>query len=801
MATTAGIGATATTKAMTGTMAAAATGTTATTIGTTAATTRTAATATTAAIARTAATIAATTTEPRPLTTSPSWRRTARLAASSIRVRVVVVFFVLLATALTVSIVVVRQVQSARIQRDAELDVVHEAEELRRIAALGSRESGAPYGRDVTALFDEFLATHAAGDDEAFYTIPLDGRQAAEGIRRSFGAPTALIENSALLDHWTGSTTVSMGNFQTTAGNIVALAVPVLGPAGDDGDSLAVADGSAGGTNGDVLGVFVVTRFTDNQFDDLDDLVGLLALAGLAVLAITTMLAWSLAGRVVAPVRQLTRTARAITHSDLSARLPVNGHGEIAELGRTFNEMVDRLDSGVHAQRQFLNDVAHDLRTPITIARGHLEVLGDDPAERDAAVTIVIDELDRMGRAVSDLLVLAKAEQPHFLRLQPVDFGDLAVDVLARVSALAPRRWVVDDAPRPGMLAGVADADRLIQAMLNLAVNAAQHSDADDEIGIGVAADAPGWVRLWVRDRGPGVDPERRRRLVWALCPRWACRRRGTPRWRRPRVGHRRRHLPSPRWQCRAGSDPRGRSNVHHPHPVGAVARRGDEVTRILIAEDEHRIVAFLEKGLQASGYTTMAVNSGTEALAMARDTAFDLVLLDLGLRGLDGQSVLRSMRTRGETVPVIILTARDGVEDTVAALEGGADDYVTKPFRFEELVARIRLRLRDTAQAEPSVLTAGRVVLDLLTRRASVDEPDGTRRSIELTAREFALAETFLRHAGQVLSREQLLSHVWGYHFDPGSNVVEVYIRYLRRKLGADTIETVRGMGYRLRT
>jgi two-component system, OmpR family, copper resistance phosphate regulon response regulator CusR len=224
-------------------------------------------------------------------------------------------------------------------------------------------------------------------------------------------------------------------------------------------------------------------------------------------------------------------------------------------------------------------------------------------------------------------------------------------------------------------------------------------------------------------------------------------------------------------------------------------------VTRILIAEDEERIVSFLEKGLQASGYTTMAVSSGTEALAMARDGMFDLVILDLGLRGLDGQAVVRSIRNRGDTLPVIILTARDGVEDTVAGLEGGADDYMTKPFRFEELLARVRVRLRDNGQAEPSVLRAGSITLDLRSRRASIDDGDGPRRSIELTAREFALAETFLRHAGQVLTREQLLSHVWGYHFDPGSNVVEVYIRYLRRKLGADTIETVRGMGYRLRT
>jgi DNA-binding response OmpR family regulator len=218
-------------------------------------------------------------------------------------------------------------------------------------------------------------------------------------------------------------------------------------------------------------------------------------------------------------------------------------------------------------------------------------------------------------------------------------------------------------------------------------------------------------------------------------------------------------------------------------------------MTRILIAEDEERIVSFLEKGLRSSGYTTVAVGSGPDALALARDDSFDLLLLDLGLPGMDGQAVLEAMRSRGEHMPVIILTAREGVDDTVAGLEGGANDYMTKPFRFEELLARVRLRLRDGLVPEATILEAGGIRLDLRARRATVGN-----RLVELTAREFALTEVLLRHPGQVLSREQLLSHVWGYDFDPGSNVVDVYIRYLRRKLGPDVIETVRGMGYRLR-
>ncbi len=217
-------------------------------------------------------------------------------------------------------------------------------------------------------------------------------------------------------------------------------------------------------------------------------------------------------------------------------------------------------------------------------------------------------------------------------------------------------------------------------------------------------------------------------------------------------------------------------------------------MTRILIAEDEERITSFLERGLRANGFTTQVVTTGTQALEMARVDDFDLMILDLGLPEMDGQVVLRRLRERGETIPVVILTARDTVEETVAGFEGGADDYVTKPFRFDELLARVRARLRTEPTAEMTVLRVGEVILDLRTRRASV-----RGRTVELTAREFALTETLMRHPGQVLSREQLLSHVWGYDFAPESNVVDVYVRYLRRKLGADVISTVRGMGYRL--
>ena len=219
-------------------------------------------------------------------------------------------------------------------------------------------------------------------------------------------------------------------------------------------------------------------------------------------------------------------------------------------------------------------------------------------------------------------------------------------------------------------------------------------------------------------------------------------------------------------------------------------------MNRILIAEDEARLASFLEKGLRSNGFVTTVAPDGPTALALARDDDFDLLILDLGLPGLDGMTILRTMRAQGQRLPVVILSARDEVEDKVAGLEHGADDYVAKPFRFEELLARVRVRLRSEGTAEQTVLRAGDVALDLRTRRAVVDG-----RTVELSAREFTMLEVFLRHAGQVLAREQLLSHVWGYDYDPGSNVVDVYVGYLRRKLGKERIVTVRGMGYALET
>jgi DNA-binding response OmpR family regulator len=218
-------------------------------------------------------------------------------------------------------------------------------------------------------------------------------------------------------------------------------------------------------------------------------------------------------------------------------------------------------------------------------------------------------------------------------------------------------------------------------------------------------------------------------------------------------------------------------------------------MARILIAEDDPLISSFLEKGLRASGYSTLVAEDGEQATQLSMSDGFDLLILDMALPEREGFHVLQELRRRGKKVPVVVLTGRPELRDAVSCLDVGADDYMTKPFRFEELLARVRARLRSPGTEELTVLDAGGVQLDVRTRRARV-----SGREIDLTAREYRLLEVFLRHPDQVLSREQLLSHVWGYSAEPGTNVVNVYVGALRKKLGDDAIESVRGVGYRFR-
>ncbi|MDL9980777.1 response regulator transcription factor [Microbacterium sp. ASV49] len=216
-------------------------------------------------------------------------------------------------------------------------------------------------------------------------------------------------------------------------------------------------------------------------------------------------------------------------------------------------------------------------------------------------------------------------------------------------------------------------------------------------------------------------------------------------------------------------------------------------MTVILIAEDEAQIAAFVRRGLEHAGYQTVVAEDGGDALRIALTGDVDLVLLDVGLPTMDGFEVLRRIREEDAALPVVMLTARTSTRDTVEGLDAGASDYIRKPFTFEELLARVRSRLRETARGSAGVLTRDDVSLDIRSRLAVV-----AGREVELSAREFALAEEFLRHPGEVLSRERLLSRVWGLDFDPGSNVVDVYVRYLRTKFGHERIATVRGVGYR---
>jgi signal transduction histidine kinase len=249
-------------------------------------------------------------------------------------------------------------------------------------------------------------------------------------------------------------------------------------------------------------GVFAVTIDLAAERAEVADAIRIAAGVSIVVFLGAALAVFAFVGRMLAPVRDLTGTARSITDSDLTRRIEVEGEDELAELARTFNEMLDRLEAAFASQRQFLSDAGHELRTPITIVRGHLEVMGDDPQERRETIELVTDELDRMARLVDDLLLLARAQRPDFLRPEPMALEDFAEEMLAKASAIAPRSWQLE---RSDEAVIEADRQRLTQAILGLAQNAADHTREGDEIAIG-AEHRGTEARLWVRDTGPGME-------------------------------------------------------------------------------------------------------------------------------------------------------------------------------------------------------------------------------------------------------------------------------------------------------
>jgi signal transduction histidine kinase len=253
---------------------------------------------------------------------------------------------------------------------------------------------------------------------------------------------------------------------------------------------------------GDTNGVLVAASLTAAERDQVSSAVQIAIGVSIVVMLLASLFIWLAAGRAIAPLQALTRTARTISESDLSGRIPVRGGDEIAELGRTFNGMLDRLETAFAEQKDFLTDVSHELRTPITVIRGHLETLGDSPAEREEAIAVIQDELDRMNRYVDDLLLLAKAPRPDFLRLGPLDLDLFTHELFNKATSLGDREWHLDGT---GVGIVVADQQRLTQAVMNLATNAVTHTREGDPVWLGSSL-VGDYARLWVRDEGPGID-------------------------------------------------------------------------------------------------------------------------------------------------------------------------------------------------------------------------------------------------------------------------------------------------------
>ncbi len=399
-----------------------------------------------------------------------------------VRTRVLASFFILLVVSTAVSLLVLRQVLISRIGNDVRETLAAQVEPLRTIATTGrDPETGEPLNGDLQKIFASYLQQERAPDDGLLATFISGGRNQAEPADAQL--PPELSDLASVEAPVTDRVSLQNGE------ELQYVAVPVTG----HGES----------------GVLVAAESLEDERDQVESAVTLAIAVSVVVTLLASLFIWLAAGRAVQPLRALARTTRTITDTDLSDRVAVRGGDEIAELGRTFNGMLDRLESAFEDQKEFLADVGHELRTPITVIRGHLETLGDDPAERAEATNVIQDELERMSRLVDDLLLLARSDRADFLRPEPLDLDLLTHEIFAKARTLGVRRWKVD---RADVALFDGDPHRLTSAVMNLAQNAVKHTHGNQVIAIGSLHEG-GLIRIWVRDEGEGIELHEQERI------------------------------------------------------------------------------------------------------------------------------------------------------------------------------------------------------------------------------------------------------------------------------------------------
>lgn len=398
----------------------------------------------------------------------------------SARARIVGWLVCLVSVILAVNLLVATRVLQARAVERVGDEIAHEYDKLATFVA-----QSAPQPPRVDALLTAYLATALPDESETYFTV-VDG----VADRRSGNAPPYRLDDDPEFVALASATTEPRVGSWTAGGNQMRYGVFPVAVPGDDRPA-----------------AFVVVEFVDD--DVTRSTVALLAAVGLGALAVAGAVSWFVAGRLLRPIQAISDTAERISESDLTRRIDVQGNDDVADLARTFNRMLDRIEAAMDGQRRFLDDVSHELRTPLTVVRGQFELMGDDPAERQRVTPLVLGELDRMGRLVDDLLLLARAERPDFLTRTAVDLADLTVEAVAKSRTLGERRWSMSEVAAETI---VVDGQRITQALMQLVANAVVHTEPGAEIDVGSAVRG-GHVEIWVRDAGRGIAPRDHQRI------------------------------------------------------------------------------------------------------------------------------------------------------------------------------------------------------------------------------------------------------------------------------------------------